>query len=561
MQGLLANPIQPVILIMGVLLFVAHASWWIGRFYFPNANICQTVHKNQPRWYRTCVGFLKAKPTGATVVGFFATPLWPCFVFLNVLLLAQVFEMFFPGGARIPFPWVGTYSVFPLIMGVLYAGSQMAFGIMHGHSEKKSGKALLVLVICITIIVEMGLAYYRARLLSTGEEMISPTMWDKIMLEWGPVLAGLLGFIVPIAEITLGRLAFMNFIEPMAPVVLRWAGGFLGMIGTFIAWILFGFHHRPPIILLHTIAELRNSARDLERKTKRFQQELTNLVATKSSLQHPPNGYEHLQGKFEQLDKEAKEAKAAWENKINKLLEAVKSSGELSKLQQIEHQLRDLKLNIQQRTEKIQTDIELIGESIDTLRKELSDWTKHVDAFDAKLLNLENSLNALYVIPDRLKRLAQDINAAWQNGNVSQPVLTPAQKIELQELHKSAEKHKDEIERKWARDHLNYSKEVVNEVLEEKLPVVERVLNDGKIQALRGLCENAKQQAQSQPKPAMLNQTEANIIALDKMIARGRKISLHDIKMVMRELRSKRSRMKALPRWLELSLRLLGYSY
>ena len=67
--------------------------------------------------------------------GFIAGLFWPAVVLLNLLLLAQVMELFFPGGDRIVLGTFGTYSAFALVAGALFSSSQSLFGLVVGESE------------------------------------------------------------------------------------------------------------------------------------------------------------------------------------------------------------------------------------------------------------------------------------------------------------------------------------------------------------------------------------------------------------------------------------------
>lgn len=228
-----------------------------------------TVCKKLDTWWEKSVRLLTYKPTGEiTVTGFFCALLWPLFIFLNIFILAQIFEMFFPEGKRIPFPYVGKYLAFPLIMGTLYAIALTLFGILHGKSKSKGMKIVFVVIIAIGVIVEMGLAFYRAWIFSPDEDINLQTQWSTVIWRSGPILAAFLGFIVPIAETFSGREGFIKFIESLLSGFLHWIGGILSLFGTVVIWWIFGFSLLPPQVvnLKRNINRLRKNCLKLQDK-------------------------------------------------------------------------------------------------------------------------------------------------------------------------------------------------------------------------------------------------------------------------------------------------------
>jgi hypothetical protein len=237
-----------LVLSMGIL---ARIVWYTGlsvgrKWYFPEILICRLVHNNLPVWSKTARNLFSKHPR-ITVLGFVLTPIWFLLVGLNILLLAQVLEVFFGAGKRITLiPWVGSYAVFTLVLGILYAVSETVLAVLYDHLKSKSTKILLLMVIGIMIVAESGLAYYRAWLISTGNQMLSPSLWDTVMYRVGPFLAALIGLCVPISETFTGKYSFQEFIEGIIEASVRWVGGVMVGIWCVLNYLLFGFHRIHP---------------------------------------------------------------------------------------------------------------------------------------------------------------------------------------------------------------------------------------------------------------------------------------------------------------------------
>lgn len=227
-----------------VLGLVARIVWWRTKKCLLGDRVCAGVQKRLPGWWEETKELLSYKPQGVTAVGFVSTLLWPFPLALNVLLVAYALEPFFPGGSRIVLLWVGTYSVFPLMMGLLYAIAQTGLVILHGYIESKWEKIVLMIIVALTFLVESGLVPYRAYLLPIDEEIVSPTIWDVVMLRGGVVIGGFLGLMVPIGTVLVGVFSFLQFVEPMIKASLHWFCGLVFLIGYGIIWWICGFNQK-----------------------------------------------------------------------------------------------------------------------------------------------------------------------------------------------------------------------------------------------------------------------------------------------------------------------------
>ena len=250
--------VNMVFLILILLFIVTQGSWWIGRCYFPGHRICMSVHKNLPRWFEKEKRFLSLFET-PSVFGFLCTFLLMGIISLNITLLAQIFELFVPSGQRHTFPFIGTYATFPLIVGLLYALVQVTLSTIRKMKKLRGEPTRSITgAIIITIIVEAGLNFYRAWLLTSGQQPVSPTLWDQVITFGGPILAGFLGIVVPWAEILLSPYAMLEFIQPVIKDVVVLVRLVIGTIFLGLTWIYFGFHDKKPVILPGPVSRLKS---------------------------------------------------------------------------------------------------------------------------------------------------------------------------------------------------------------------------------------------------------------------------------------------------------------
>gem|GEM_PF-5626458 len=264
MLGQFLSPFWLAFSILALLLVITRVSWWTGHWYFPGRAFCMPVHKNLPRWFEGVRRVLNSFET-PTVPGLLSAALLLAIVVLNVTLLAQMFELWLPSGYRIRIPYIGTYGTFPLIAGFLFGLSQVAFSVLRKMASAKGQRAIhLVVIIAVTIAFEAGLNLYRTRLLTSGAEPASPTFWDSLVFNGGPILAGFLGVIVPVAEVLLSPPAVLEFLQPVitdivVSVRFLFSSTFLGLV-----WLFFGFHDKKPVALPGPVGRLMQRIKGLK---------------------------------------------------------------------------------------------------------------------------------------------------------------------------------------------------------------------------------------------------------------------------------------------------------
>jgi predicted nucleic acid-binding Zn-ribbon protein len=241
------------------LFLVTRLAWWLFHAALLGNETAETVRTNSPFWRAKAAGWMGTLPN-ISVNGFFCAILWPVTVGLNLLLLAQVLEMVFPGGGRVEIPNMGSYTYLSLLAGALYSISQTLFGVGAEQAGKarKALASLFILLLLATIVGEMGLAYYRATELLKGVDALAPTVVDQTFSK-GVVLTVFLSFIVPVAHSILGFVALPNFFGPIVGYVPRFLAGIVLYAWAVFARFFFGFQNVR--IVPEAISEIRRQSR------------------------------------------------------------------------------------------------------------------------------------------------------------------------------------------------------------------------------------------------------------------------------------------------------------
>jgi hypothetical protein len=271
-------------------VLVSHIAWWSRKAYFPNQELCEDAHdrfhlsrkekdglgregeevakegqdgeaaKPLPKpknydelkkkaearlWHSIAWNLISRVPEGLSISGFFCALIWPVFVLLNVLLLAQVMGVIVgEGGGVVDIHPFGSYGAIPLVSAVLYAVAQSVFGIMFGEAEKKDKKRYLVLTLLVlAILLEGGLAVYRAWLIRGGDATAGPNLIDNSLAgRFGLVVGAFFGIFFPATHAALGYVGFPQFVRPIFRYVLQLAGGVSALAVAFGNYFLLAWH-------------------------------------------------------------------------------------------------------------------------------------------------------------------------------------------------------------------------------------------------------------------------------------------------------------------------------
>jgi hypothetical protein len=263
-----------------LLVLVAHIAWWSKRTYFPNQALCEEAHdrfhlsikekegfgkgsedlkdeaqdaeqdggnpersekpnlskdydkaKKQAEerfWHSIAFRLISQVPGELSISGFFCALVWPVFVILNVLLLAQVVgTQVGEGGGVVDIHPFGAYGAIPLVTAILYAVAQTVFGIMYGEADKKDKKRYLALILLVmAVLLEGGLAVYRAWLIRGGDATAGANLVDSTLAgRFGLVVGAFFGIFFPATHAALGFVGFPHFLRPFIRYALQVAGG------------------------------------------------------------------------------------------------------------------------------------------------------------------------------------------------------------------------------------------------------------------------------------------------------------------------------------------------
>ena len=428
-----------------LLPILAWSIWIIGRifrkyWYFPQSRVCLYFHNNLPSWWKNAGKLLFYKPENLNVLGFILTLLWPLIVGMNLTLLAQIFELITPGGKRIVLSLVGTYSTLPLIMGILWAVSQAVLGILFEHVKSKGAKIGIFVIASLTVVAETGLAIWRAWIISTGQEMISPTIWDKAMFIGGPLLAGILGFIIPVVEIVSSSIAFPHFIEPMVKGILRWIAGLIVGIWCCYSWLTFGFHEPPPqprrwVQLPSSIRDLLSNIKKIKKELKKLNEtpkEVSSKIGNINKLLGDVKSYGDLEKEIDKLEKEKDKIKSDWETWRSSARTDIKNLTNIISINEVTFDLKRKKKDFIQRIEDTLTKVKRLPPWIKDSPNKIIKINGEFTFTENLIRKIRNEIDMIESEKKNQKQWANDANAVLLGEpRPSPPCLSAPQVTEL----------------------------------------------------------------------------------------------------------------------------------
>jgi hypothetical protein len=310
-----------IIAAFAALFLITRLAWMRPfRIALPNTEAVEAVRTNSPFWRSKAAGWIGKLPD-ISVNGFFCAILWPVTVGLNLLLLAQVLEMVFPGGERVVIPKMGSYTYLSLLAGALYSISQTLFGVAAGEAgkAKKALASLFILLLLGTIAGEMGLAAYRATEIAKGLDSLAPTVMDQTFSK-GVVLTVFLAFIVPVAHSVLGFVALPWFYGPIIGYVPRFVAGIVLYLWAIFARVFFGFQNVR--IVPEAISEIRRQSRNAAATSKGLAGAISEQNAAADRVQHVEKQWQDPKAEAERTVNDA----AALQGNLQKELQTIADS-------------------------------------------------------------------------------------------------------------------------------------------------------------------------------------------------------------------------------------------
>ena len=385
--------------------FLSHIIAILGRSLF-GEDIHRAVNRKLPAWWDRASEMLGKKPEGLSVLGLLFTILWPCLISLNILLLAQLFELIIPfGGVRINLVYFGSYNLSCIVVAILFALAQTSFGIIYEASGSK-GKKIWFIVIALTILFEMALSAYRSWLLTSGMEIVTPTPWDMIMLKGGPLLGAIIGFIIPFAEVATGTRAFNNFIEPLVKTIPSLLWGVITLVWCVIAWWIF-----PKIFVLPTSMKfLKKDYMEIFNGLDLLDDSLTRLGQKVNKIGDTSEGRDSLRDRVSKLEKNINDEKGKLDQRYKNVQDSITNSGR-NELRRIKRSIRDLKtsLNVYNRAWKGNS-----NQAFNDVREgciKLREWIRYITRCRSDFDNINNKFIEIKDKYQNLKNQAQDIIA------------------------------------------------------------------------------------------------------------------------------------------------------
>lgn len=211
-----------------VLLFiVSRVSLYVFHFPFPSFEIFQMVRNHYKSWFNSEMERVRSLEKISTW-GVLATVFLVALTYLNVSLLAQIFELFFP-------------LKLTVYVAILYALTEVVFSALYEYKKsRKESKFFVGFSLTVLVIFEIIGAIIR------GSVDIDPSPETKTMFEhamdWGGLgLSGVLGFIVPSAMIALGSYGMLEFVMPLLGNVFILARFIPVIVSIGFLYFFFGF--------------------------------------------------------------------------------------------------------------------------------------------------------------------------------------------------------------------------------------------------------------------------------------------------------------------------------
>lgn len=259
--------------------FVAfHLAWWGFGMRLPSPSFCRAAARLQQELMRKGVTLFRSpKFSRATL---FAALCWTPMVILNLLLLSEAAEAFFPQGRPISMGWLGTYRSGGLAAGGLFAVTAMSFGVILTTSNAKLLRALYAWQLVFICLVEAGLVHYHASLLAQGRAPSAATAMSTVLVRTGPWFALFFGFLLPFMVFVVGNVVIPGFVLPASRYSLRCLQGLSLLISAALCFAYFGFHTHVSIPVPQSNIDPHGAMQGGEGQPAKFRDETGGDIAT-----------------------------------------------------------------------------------------------------------------------------------------------------------------------------------------------------------------------------------------------------------------------------------------
>jgi hypothetical protein len=310
-------------------------------------------------------------------------------IVLNLLLLAQVLEVFLPGGERVSVYRFGSYTWLSLMAGALYSISQTVFGVVAGEVKRKSLVALFLILTAMTILIEMGLAGYRAVQIEGGDPL-SPTAADQLLLSKGVVLTMFISFIVPVAHSVLGFVAVPRFLIPTITFVPTALFGLLYWLWSWFCIFFFGF---PKVVRVPAaVSNLNNNVAGMLHRIRTLDEEVKGQEKLNHELSQMQKPFADVRKVADEIAGRPGEERDKWSARQRQQAAELRDATDPEQCDEMEREARHNQNGIESRTRALISDAGALDGRLAELPQAAANWAQRYQQLERGLAGLRESL-------------------------------------------------------------------------------------------------------------------------------------------------------------------------
>lgn len=501
---------------------LARLVWWGSgrRAYLPSVSLCMGAHKALMRWGIALRGFRRTQ----VLVGLLAMPVWLSLILVNLIFLAQILELVFPSGQPVVLPWFGRYYTYPLAAGFLFAVAETTLGILLGVFDDTRVKRGLGCLWFAMVLMETGLATYRAWLIMTGQEPMTQSVFDRSMRLGGPLLGGFLGFTIPISHTVLGYCAFHWFVDPL---VL--------LLGWLLTWWTLGFHDRKPLILPTSVAwlmkeweQLKADKDQLQRKVKALEQEAPPIR---------PRDLAQVDDELKYVREQIKEVSEGWDKRAADTQKEMKAANSYKVLLGVARRISRDRIQILQEVEQLTARIEKLEGELRRAVDVATNYARDLEGRGRRILRAQTKCSTL-------QRTQQALAAEQQALAAKQQALA----AEINQLNNA--QGDDPIEQLWAAWALAACDNELHWLGATELPAMNNEISalNGRLEGLSDDQADREKKAPKVPSEADVDQLLNKLLELFNDLERRKKTALDCLAQLSDDCRSASRRLRV-PLW------------